>query len=174
MSPLWKPPLSEASRGRAYILAAYDDRDAFTRLRSELESNFGAIEYESEPFPAEMRISSYGFPRRFAHIISFMRPVAREELVDMRRRTLGLESRRQKEGRPLVEFDPGYVVEFSVVRSSLVEDFHRIYIYGGIFAETLYYFDKFSFCPYNHTETFFRRKSIISAFNDIRLIHLAQ
>lgn len=171
MSAVWKPPLPNPSSGRAYILAAYDDPEIFARLRSELQSNFGTIEYESASFSAEARISPYRSPRRLAHIVSFKRPVAREELVDMRQRTLGMETRRQRQGAPLIELDPGYVVEFSVVRTSLIEDFHRIYIYGGIFAETLYYFEEFSFCPYSHTETFFRRKGVISAFNDIRLIH---
>ena len=70
--------------------------------------------------------------------------VAREELVDIRKKTLAIEATHQHEGFPLLELDPGYITEYTAVRSSIEDDFHRIYLFHGICAETLYYFQNSS------------------------------
>jgi len=169
----WKPPLSEPPAGRAFLLIAFDDLELFFDLRKDAEKKFGRVDYETDNFSGEIRESLYGgATRRLVRILSFQRPVGREELVDFRRRTLGLEQKRQAQGRPLIELDPGYVTEFQVLRSSLAEDFHRIYLYGGLYGDALYYFERLSFRPFAHTPAFFRGKEVVQAFNDIRLIHL--
>jgi hypothetical protein len=174
MAGKWKPPLSEPSAGRPYVLCAFDDLEAFPGIRKEAEARFGPVDFETESIPGDTRESLYGsMPRRMVRILSFRRPVGREELVDLRRRTLAMETKHQAHGRPLIELDPGYVSEFAIVRTALAEDFHRIYLYGGVFAETLYYFERLSFRPHIHTPQFFRRKEVVSVFNDLRLIHLA-
>ena len=156
MAGKWKPPLTEPSLARPYLLCAFDDLEVFSKLRKDVEARFGPIDFESESLSADSLLSQYGaMTRRMARVLSFRRPVAREELVDLRRKSLAIETRHQAHGRPLVELDPGYVVEFAVVRTALTEDFHRIYLYGGIFAETLYYFERLSFRPQIHTAQFF-------------------
>lgn len=170
----WKAPYAKPSSARPYILCACDDLEALETVRKDLTVRFGAIDFESGTISGETRQSLYGsLPRRIVRVLSFNRPVSREELVDTRRRSLAIETRHQKQGRPIVELDPGYVVEFSVVRTSLAEDFHRVYVYGGVFAETLYYFERLSFRPQIHAEQFFRRKEVLGVFNDLRLIHQA-
>lgn len=174
MAARWKPPLSEPSVGRPYVLCAFDDLEGFSGVRKDLVARFGPVDFETENISGENLQSQYGaLPRRMARVLSFGRPAAREELVDIRRRALAIESKHQTHGRPTVELDPGYVVEFAVVRTALAEDFHRIYLYGGVFAETLYYFERLSFRPQIHTPQFFRRKEVLGVFNDLRLIHLA-
>lgn len=174
MAARWKPPLADASVGRPYVLCAFDDLEAYNGIRKDLESRFGKIDFETDNISGDTLQSQYGaLPRRMVRVLSFGRPAAREELVDIRRRSLAIETKHQSHGRPLVELDPGYVVEFAVVRTALAEDFHRIYMYGGVFAETLYYFERLSFRPQIHTAQFFRRKEVLGVFNDLRLIHLA-
>lgn len=170
----WKAPYAKPSSARPFMLCACDDLETLELVRKDLVARFGPIDYESSTVNGETRQSLYGsLPRRIVRVLSFNRPVSREEVVDMRRRSLAIETRHQKQGRPIVELDPGYVVEFSVVRTALAEDFHRIYLYGGVFAETLYYFERLSFRPQIHSEQFFRRKEVLEIFNDLRLIHLA-
>ena len=168
----WKPPLSSPSPARAYLLLAFNDRDIFFQVRKELISQFGPIEYETEDYPAGHWLSSYGSSYRSLRILSFERLVKREELVDIRKRTLSIESRYQSKGLPTIELDPGYLSPYIVVRTALDEDFHRIYLYAGIYAESLLQFEKLSFRPFSHTQNYFCQKEIIAVFNDIRLIHL--
>lgn len=174
MGRKWKPRLSEAGSARPFVVAAFDDLEAFFQVRRELEKQFGSIEYEADSITGNVPDSLYEpVARRLCRIVSFARPIGRDEIVDVRRRTIQIESKRQYQGRPLVELDPGYVAEFSVVRTALSEDFHRIYMYGGVFAETLYYFERLAFRPYPYTPEFFRHRDVIAAFNDIRLIHVS-
>ena len=175
MAKKWKPPIREVTPARPYVALVFDDPNVYVQARDELIGYFGHLDYETAPISTESLQSPY-FPvtRRAVRFVSFERQVGREELVDMRKKTLQIEMRYQHEGRPLVELDPGYVSEFSVVRTALEEDFHRVYLYHGIHAEPLYYFEKLSYRPLIHTPEFFRKKEIVIVFNDLRVIHMAQ
>lgn len=167
----WKAAMKEPAPARFYLGAAFNDDEHFHELKKSLISEFGKIDFETNPdplLPVPSLYSEYKFKNY--RVISFERPIAREELVDLRKRCLGLEYRYQKNGQPLVELDPGYVHIYGVVRTALLEDFHRIYLYGGIYGETLYYYEKTSFRPWLHTPEFFRSPEIIVAFNDLQLI----
>ncbi|MCB1325468.1 MAG: DUF4416 family protein [Spirochaetales bacterium] len=175
MARKWKPNLVDAPAARLYVMASFDDPEAYFQVRKQLQSRFGAVDYETESITGSAQQSLYEFtPRRLARLVSFQRQVGREELVDIRRNTLAIEARVQFQGRPLVELDPGYVTQFSVVRSSLAEDFHRIYLYGGIYAEPLYYYERMVYRPYQHTPPFFLLREVLAAFHDIRLIHVSE
>lgn len=175
MAKKWKPPVREPRPARLYVAVSFDDLDVFFKVRRELESTFGKVDYETESQETASLLSLYGgVARSQIRFLSYARPIGREELVDIRRKLLNLEMRHVHEGRPLAELDPGCVSEFNVVRTSLEEDFHRIYLYGGIFAETLYYYERMTFRPYLHTPEFYRRPEIITIFNDLCLIHSTQ
>lgn len=171
MSGKWKPPVKEPRPARLFLNCAFQDDESFHDAKKRLAAEFGKVDFETNPDPLLPVPSLYGLPElKSFRLLSFERPVAREELVDIRRRCLALETRFQKDGRPLVELDPGYVTSFGVMRTSLEEDFHRVYLYGGIYAETLYYFEKLSYRPWVHTPEFFRSPEIFAAFNDLHLI----
>lgn len=171
MAVRWKPPIAEPSAGRLYIAANYDDPELYAQAKQELAKAFGRVDYQTAVMDAEGFISPYA---KIAYgsfrVLSFERLVGREELVDVRRKTLQWESRVQKSGRPLIELDPGYVCPYTVVRTALSEDFHRIYLYHGIFAETLYRFEQMAYRPFDHTPEFYRRADVMTSFADMRLI----
>ncbi|MBX7056691.1 MAG: DUF4416 family protein [Leptospirales bacterium] len=174
MARAWKAPLSEPPAARAFVIAAFDDLALFQQARAQAERRLGKIDYETGNLPAELRHSQYGLPnRRLARLLSFRRPVGREELVDLCRRSVALEARLQSNGAPLVELDCGYVTLYQTVRAATSEDFHRVYLYDGIYAEAALYFEKLSFRPFLYTSAFFRQQELIAAFNDVRLIIMA-
>ena len=168
------PPLA-----RSYLLLAFSDKDLLPQLRKELISYFGPIEYETEDYPAAHWLSSSGLTYSWIRFFSFEKLIKREELVHFRERTLKVEGLYQKRKKanspslPLIELDPGYLSPYTVVHTALIEDFHRIYLYAGIYAETLLRFEKHSFQPFPHTQRYFCQKEILSVFNDMRLIHLS-
>jgi len=171
MALKWRPNIKEPPAARFYIGCAFNDDEPFHDMKKKLASEFGKIDFETDPDPMMPVPSLYASHEyRAFRVISFERPIAREEIVDLRRRCLALEIRQQKSGQLLVELDPGYVHPFGVVRTALEEDFHRIYLYGGVYGETLYYFEKMSFRPWLHTPEFYRAGEIQVAFNDLRLI----
>ncbi len=171
MSEKWRPPLAEPSPGRLYVAANYDDAELYIEARRELSKLFGKVDFETPVLEAEGLLPLYAtVPHAHFRVMSFERLVGREELVDVRRKTMQLEGRTQSQGLPRLELDPGYVCPYTVVRSSLSEDFHRIYLYHGIFAETLYRFEQLAYRPFPHTPEFYRRADVITIFADLRLI----
>lgn len=167
----WKPPLKEPPAARFYLGCSFAEEEHFHDMKKRLVAEFGKSDFETNPDPLLPVPSLYGgYDLKRYRVLSFERPVGREELVNLRTRCLSLEGRFQENGRPLVELDPGYVTSFAVVRTALEEDFHRIYLYKGIYAEGLYYFEKLSYRPWLHTPEFYRSPEILTAFNDLRLI----
>lgn len=166
-----KEVLQEPSLCRIYILAVFDDLQKFFDVRKEVEARFGPVDYASDSLTAEDLPSQYsGIPRRNARILSFQRPSGREELVDFRKRTLSIEDKLLSDGIPAVELIPGYVSEYNVIESAVEDDFNRIYLYGGIFAGSLYYYENHSFRTFSHSPQFYSRKEVVMIFNDLRLI----
>lgn len=151
---------------------AYDDPALALKVRSSLEKVIGAIDFETDAGPGTLYRPLYGGgARQLVRFLSFKRLIGREELVDIRKKTLGIEKRHQEQVLPSVELDPGYVTDYAVVRSSIEEDFHRIYLFHGIYAESLYFFERLSYRPWQTTPEFFRQTEVISVFNDLRSIY---
>ena len=155
---------------RAYSLVSFDEPGNYDTAKKELENAFGKIDFESTSLYRLVPSLYDDKPRLLARIVSFERPIHREELVDIRNKALVLEEKFQNEGRPLFELDPGYVTETSVVHTTLEDDFHRIYLYHGIFGETLYVFERHALRPRPHTARFYRSPEVTQVFNDIRWI----
>ncbi|GIX43304.1 MAG: hypothetical protein KatS3mg129_3037 [Leptospiraceae bacterium] len=177
MSKRWKPPFEKDKQARLFTICAYDSEHIsyIEKVKKKLEGFFGKIDFEIH-FNSLLPVPSiYAANKEFDvyHLISFERPVGREELVDIKIKTLSIELRYQKDGFPIIEIDSGYVTENQVIRTSLYEENHKIYLYKKVFAETLYYFDKGSFKPFIHTPKFFRSPDIITTFNDLRLIYVS-
>ena len=153
------------------MAANYDDPELYLEARKELTRLFGRADFETPVLDAEGLTPLYAAsPKAHYRVMSFERRVGREELVDVRRKTMQMESRSQNDNLPRMELDPGYVCPYTVVRSSLSEDFHRIYLYHGIFAETLYRFEQMAYRPFSHTPEFYRRPDVLTIFSDLRLI----
>ncbi len=172
----WKPIFEKSKYARLYVICAYNSENQtfIEKVKKKLIGFFDKIDFEIH-FPSLLPVPSLYFAGKeytIYHLISFERLIHREELVDVRIKTLHIEIKTQANGSPLVELDPGYVTEQQVVRSSLIEESHKIYLYKKIFAETLYYYEKGSYKPLIHTPKFFRSPDIITTFNDLRLIYV--
>lgn len=175
MAEKWKPPLVEPGPARLIASVFFDAPEFFLAAKKKMEAKFGDVDYESPMFATELLMPLYSNQaRNKMKMLSFRRPIGREELVDIRKKTLSIETDLQQLGAPLVEIDPGYVCEFTVVRTALRDHFHYVYLYGGIFAETLYYFESGSFRPFITTPEFYRSGDVISAFNDVRLAYVSE
>lgn len=161
----------EPNSARAYLSASFDDGDDFQVVRKDLNAAFGEIDYETESLFSFSGLLPVDLTaRKIIRILSFRRPMGREELVDMRKRCLQIETKRQRDGRPMVDLEAGYVTDYNVIRSMLEDDFHRIYLFGGIYAEVLYFHEKMSFRPFPHTPDFYKKQDSITIFNDLRFI----
>ena len=172
MLPKWQPKLHFPSPERAYVLLAYKENGAYLlpQVEKQLTAHMGAIDYETQSQALESWCHDYGLSYSHLRLLSFVQRIKREQLVQIRQNTLLLEKKYQEEGQPIVQMDPGYVTSLTVVHTRLREESHHVYLYGGIYAETLLHFENFSFRPLPHAPGHFRHKALLSAFNDIRTI----
>lgn len=172
----WKPLFEKPKTARLFIICAYEPEHQIymEKIKKKLVGFFDKIDFEINLQSLLKVPSLYTIDKEYSiyHLLSFKRQILREELVDIRLKTLSIELRNQKGGLPIIELDPGYVTDLQVIRTSLIEENHKIYLYKKIFAETLYYYDKGSFKPFIHTPKFFRSPDIITTFNDLRLIYV--
>ncbi|MDH5656366.1 MAG: DUF4416 family protein, partial [Spirochaetia bacterium] len=165
----WKPNIVEPPPCRVFIAAYFDDLQRYVDVKKEIEKGFGEVDFTSESLDSDSLPSVYkGVSRRHVRFLSLKRPSGREEIVDLKKTAIGIETKFQSEGRPSVELDIGYVTDSSVVRSSLEDGYGRIYIYGGIYAETLYYFENYTFHALQGLPLFYFKKEVVTVFNDLR------
>ncbi len=174
MAKKWKPPFIEEKNARLFIICAYNssENSYIEKIKIKLEAFFGKIDFEVY-FPSLLPVPSLYFVKEFEiyHLLSFQRPIGRYEIVDIKLKSIKIERYYQKNECPVVEMDIGYITDSQVIRTSLFEENHRIYLYKKIFAETLYYYEKTSFKPFIHTPKFFRSPDVITTFNDLHLIY---
>lgn len=166
------PPLIAPPPARVYSIVAFNNIEDFFYARKKLAMLFGTIDYETNDYSTQGWSSIYGVSYSWLRFISFERLIKREELVNIRQQTLQLERQKQSHWKILFDIDPGYITQYNVVRTVLQDSFHRVYLYGGIFAESFYHFSEFSYKAFEHSSEFFCRDDIIQAFNDLRIIHL--
>ena len=172
MGKKYRPVLTEPPAARAFVVAAFDEHLYFEAAQRDIEKAFGPIDYRTDqiyyPIPLREGVGEKSF--RSSVILSFSRPVGGEELVDLTLRALEIETRHQSQGRPHMQLEVGYLTRYIAVRTDLAEDFHRIYLYSGIYAENIYFFQKNSFRYRESAPLYYQRKEAVTAFNDLHLI----
>ncbi len=170
MAKRWKPTLLTPDPAKLFATVSFASPDFYLEVRKDLVSVFSEIDYEKEVRVERESIVPES-PRPFVRILGFTKPVGREEIVDLERKALSLQSRHQKDGEPIVEIWPGYITEFVAVRASLMDDFHHLYMYGGIFAEIVYRYEKGGFRVMEGVQDFYRRLDVMEAFQEMRMIY---
>ncbi len=105
--------------------------------------------------------------------MSFQRDFTQSEIVRTKLKTIGLERElAYPDGRRSVNFDPGYVTASKLVLASTKDFSHRIYLWGGIFAEVTLVFEHGSFVPLRWTYPDYRTNTALSYFKDVRKLFL--
>lgn len=123
---------------------------------TELEKQFGPVDYVSkwlefdytDYYTAEM-----GGPL-FRRVLSFNRLIEQDRLARIKNRTNELEQKWSRDGRRLINIDPGYLLTSRFVLATGKNFSHRIYIGQSIYADlTLLYVDgKFQALPWTYPD----------------------
>jgi len=142
-------------------------------LKSLLAEEFGGIDLESEIFSFDQ--TDYYAEEMGENLekifFSFKEPVDPGSIVDVKLRTNELELRFSAGGgdvKRTVNLDPGYVSLSKMVLATTKDNYHRIYLRDGIYAEVTLKFTKKSFRPFDWTYPDYRTEGYIGFFNDLR------
>jgi hypothetical protein len=66
---------------------------------------------------------------------------------------------------------PGYITSHNVVISSIYDDFHRIYIFNGVYAEIVYKFESLDLKYISTAPEFFAMNDVRYFFRALREYH---
>jgi hypothetical protein len=136
---------------KLFVALLTNEPELFVRSLAELQSHYGPVDLESEPYPWEM--TTYYRKEMGEHLlrkfVTFERLVLPDTLAEIKLATNSLEialSGGDSSTSPRrVNIDPGYVDATKLVLASAKDQAHRIYLSHGIYAEVtlLYYHGEF-------------------------------
>jgi hypothetical protein len=120
----------------------FNDSGILSHVMEELSRAIGPIEETTDQMAFSQ--SDYYAPemgdRLMRCFVLFQPLTPREQLVEIKRVTNGIEERHGREGRRQVNIDPGYIALEHVVLATTKGYSHRVYLGRGIFADlTLMY-----------------------------------
>ncbi len=144
--------------------------ELFPAVRKKLERRFGPADFQSRAF--DFRFTEYykqemgeGLKRVF---LSFYRKVKPASLARIKLATNRIESRFSRNGKRMVNIDPGYLTLSKLVLATTKDHQHRIYLEKGIYAEvTLRYRGK-GFRAWEWTYPDFQTSEYLEIFESLR------
>lgn len=109
--------------------------------------------------------------------LSFASLISPEKLGEIKLRTNGLEEEIReelKEGRRVVNLDPGYLTQSALIMATAKDFAHRIPLHQGIYAHLELLFRKKSFKTLDWTYPDYRSEEYQKFFMETRRIYLSQ
>ena len=103
--------------------------------------------------------------------VSLKRLVSLEDIFKIKLITNKIEKKISRDGRRLVNIDPGYITESKLVLLTTKDYCHRIYIKKGIYAEITLKFRGGTFGPAETTYPDYGSDGYIKFFNRVRMIY---
>jgi hypothetical protein len=150
------------------------EADLFSAQRL-LEEAFGRIDTRSELINFDF--TDYYEPEMGKNLlrewVSFEGPFSQPEIVRAKLKAVGMErDLANAEGKRRVNLDPGFVSGAKLVLASTKNFSHRIYLWGGIFAEVTLIFEHGSFIPLRWSYPDYRTDAAIKYFERTRELFL--
>lgn len=157
-----------------FLIISFNNLEVFYRVKSKVEKEFSRIYLESKPMPkwtvelSETLASKIGEGTK---ILAFKRRIHREELPDIKRRCVSIRQRFLKDD-PSLRIIPGYVCSHNVIIATVNDDFHRVYLFHGVYAEIVYKFEKLKLQFIETAPEFFAMKDVTYFFTTLREYHV--
>ncbi|MDZ4726757.1 MAG: DUF4416 family protein [Leptospira sp.] len=153
-----------------FLICSFQNDDSYYELKSLTEKKFSKTIFESNVLPKwELdeveRLSQ--IPGKQTRILSFMRRIHREELAQIKKECLEIQNSFQKDD-PFFRLIPGYLTSHNVVIAQSKDDFHRIYLFTGVYGEIVYIFHKGKFSVLDTAPGFFKQKEALYFFSNLR------
>jgi hypothetical protein len=165
------PEILERPLGASFFLiASFQKDDAYFELKSITEKKFSKTLYESSVLPKwelDQMERLMSIPGHQTRILSFLRRVHREELVQIKKDCVEIQNHLRKSD-PLFRLIPGYLTSHNVVIAQSKDDFHRIYLFAGVYGEIVYVYHSGKFSVLESAPPFFKNKDSLYFFSNLR------
>ena len=167
--------LEEISPEAKLICGLIGKEADLSAARKLLQEAFGKIDSRSEVFNFDF--TDYYEPEMGKDLlrewVSFEGTFSQPEIVRAKLKTIGMErDLANADGRRRVNLDPGFISGSKLVLASTKNFSHRIYLWGGIFAEVTLVFEHCSFIPLRWSYPDYRADTAIEYFEKTRELFL--
>lgn len=158
------------------IAALYTDENFLNLAREKLIQQFGPLDFTSPTFSFEL--TEYYIPEMGAPITrlfyGFEPLISPGELARIKLATNVLENELSRNGKRLVNLDPGYLDPDKLVLASAKYHGQKIYLDDGIWADLTLHYEKGHFTAYPWSFADFRSGVYEKMFLRLREIYKAQ
>lgn len=137
----------------AYLRKIYGETEPPERVLP-----FDYTDYYSREFGAPLR----------RKLLCFKKLVKKDRVYRIKLKTNRTEDKFRFGGKRTVNIDPGYVTEAKLVLLTTKDYTHRIYVGGGIFAESTLFFQEGTFNAWPWTYPDYASDELIAYFNEVR------
>lgn len=156
-----------------WVVLSFDLEDSYFYAKKLLESDYSPILYESNPMPKwilpPLQRSIY-LTGNQSRILSFQRRIHRDELPPIYKQGLKVTKKLVKKD-PSLRIYPGYLTRFNTVLASSTDDFHKIYLYHGIYGEIIYKYIGSRLSVQETAPEFFHTRDVMYFFTNLREAH---
>jgi hypothetical protein len=152
------------------------DVNLFKKAARSLSESFGSLDLVSPMLPfnkTDYYATEMGSPL-FRRLAAFRELIDQEALADIKLLTNELEGRFSRDGKRLINIDPGYLLAERFVLATGKNYTHRIYLKGGIYADLTLIYHKGSFRPLEWTFPDYAGEAIMSFLGSVRDRYLYQ
>lgn len=157
-----------------FLIASFSKMETFYRLKEITASEFSKVQIESSPLPkwtAEISEKLNSRVGEGTKILAFKRKIHREELPEIKNRCVRIRKNLLKTDETL-RLIPGYLSSHNVVTASVNDDFHRIYLFHGVYAEIVYKYEKLELKFIDTAPEFFALGEVRYFFRSLREYHV--
>ena len=153
-----------------FTVISFTQEDVYYKLKDTLRKSFSEILFESIPLtswipsPAEI---GFNPPGNKSRILAFKRRINREELPEMKEKCIQVANTYLKLDNT-IKIIPGYQTLFNTMIASTTDDFHKVYLFHGVFGEVVYKYESRQLQSTDTAPLFFTNNEVIYYFTNLR------
>ena len=131
-------------KAKLFFAMMYSRRAIYEEAKRFLELKLGSIEAESNPYT--FNFTDYYTKEMGANLekrfVVFKDLIEREKLPKIKLLSMKIEKEMSKNGKRLINIDPGYITPHAIFLATRKDRAHRVYMGQGIFIEVTLLFTK--------------------------------
>lgn len=173
-SPILEENLSKPLPSTFFCIISFNELESYFRTRELCQKAFSKVKMESNPMPkwtVDISEKSINILGEGTKILTFQQRINREELPEIKKKCIEIRNKIIKKDNT-IRIIPGYLNSHNVVLASIYDDFHRIYLFHGVYAEVIYKYEKLQMQCMETAPEFFTMSEVVYFFNALRDYHI--
>ena len=162
-------------RAKLFIGMIFNSEEIQATAETALMKKYGEIDFRTKNIPF-IHTKYYGDmgSSQLKVLFSFKKLIRREDIVEIKLHTNGIEKKLSENKVRKINIDPGYLTLSNVYLATCKEFFHRAYLRKGIYLENEYRFVARRYQPWEWTYPDYQKPEYLYFFHEVRRIYYNQ